>query len=265
MEQINFDDMLAKIDRKQAELEGIGRQLATISATARSSDGLVEVTVNAAGTVRSVRLAPETFRRSNPRHLGHSVIEAIQTAAHQVGPHRKHIVAPIIATGRAFADSAAEPNSVPPKSTPASSATEIEASSTDRTVRVALTLVGTVTAVDISPDAFRSNTTTHLATAITDAAQRATRQLYESRTDALDPELRQASDATETAGPNALFPIPTATAASAPTTQPALPNTPTSAPHQPTPKPRHPRDQIVGPSDWSDFDEYGEPPKSWLV
>ncbi|MFI6168247.1 YbaB/EbfC family nucleoid-associated protein [Nocardia sp. NPDC051052] len=265
MEQINFDDMLAKIDRKQAELEGIGRQLATISATARSSDGLVEVTVNAAGTVRSVRLAPETFRRSNPRYLGHSVIEAINTAAHEVGPHRKHIVAPIIATGRAFAESAAEPNSVPPKSAPASTATEVEASSTDRTVRVALTPVGTVTAVDISPEAFRSTTTTHLATTITDAAQRATRQLYESRTDALDPELRQATDATETTGPTALFPIPTGTAALAPTAQPRRADTPAPAPHQPTPRTRHPRDQIVGPSDWSEFDEYGEPPKTWLV
>ncbi|MGW4774973.1 YbaB/EbfC family nucleoid-associated protein [Nocardia sp. NPDC004278] len=238
-----------------------------MSATARSDDGLVEVTVGGTGTVKAVHLAPETFRRSSPHYLGGSVVEATRRAAEQANRARQQAMAPITAAQRELTEGLAPaPASRPPAATQPIDST-VDAASTDRLVRISVNPMGFVTAVDISPNAFRSSPPARLAAAITEAAQRAAHQLFESRSAAIEPYIDQSMDALEAPDLKALYPIPAAletqppAAAEPPTpaapAKPPQPGPSDSTPGHVIPGTRKPnRDQVFIPDEPDDDDLY---------
>lgn len=268
-EPINFVAILADIDRKAGDLMAAQQQLAAISAKARSADGLVEVTVSPTGAVTAVTLAPETFRRSTPQYLGRSVLEAAQQATRQVRQSAKTAAAPIAEIGRELSAAIDEPRI--PRSANAPALPGAEATSTDHKARVGVDGLGIVAAVQISSDAYHSGTVGELATAITEAAGRAARQMYETRMDSVGSGLIPA----DMPNMDEFFPVPELSDQESPLTPPPPPATP--PPPRPAPIPpaatnrvipgtRKPnRDQIVGPSDWDDDDGYGQSRQSWLV
>ncbi|WP_067677395.1 YbaB/EbfC family nucleoid-associated protein [Nocardia miyunensis] len=270
-EAIDFDAILADIDRKEADLKAAQRQLATLSAKARSTDGLVEVTVSPTGAITGVTLAPETFRRSTPQYLGRSVVEAAQQATRQVRQSAKSAAAPLAEIGRELSEAVDEPRVTHSANASARlGQSGVEAASTDRTARVGVDALGIVAVVHISPDAYRGGTVGKLAGAITEAAERAARQMYETRIGAVESEV----DLADIPNMDEFFPLHEVADQQSPPAPATSPQPPAPGPAPVPPPPvnrvvpgtRKPnRDQIVGPSDWDEDDGYGQPRQSWLV
>lgn len=176
-------------------------------------------------------------------------------------------MAPITAAQRELTEGLAPaPASRPPAATQPIDST-VDAASTDRLVRISVNPMGFVTAVDISPNAFRSSPPARLAAAITEAAQRAAHQLFESRSAAIEPYIDQSMDALEAPDLKALYPIPAAletqppAAAEPPTpaapAKPPQPGPSDSTPGHVIPGTRKPnRDQVFIPDEPDDDDLY---------
>jgi len=265
---ISFDAMRAEIDRKQADLEAAERRLESVTTTVRSPDGLAEVTVSATGTVTSIRLAPETFRRSTPQYLGTAITEAAQQATRQVKQSTQAAVAPIAAVGQGLAEAVDEPRA--PHAHASSDqpvGTGIEVTSTDRSARVGVDALGVVAVIHIAPDVYRGGNTTRLAAAITEAAERAARQMYETRMSSVE----SAIGLTDLPDMETFFPTPVTSEPASPVATPGPPAyIPPTAPVAPSitqwnPISGRPGEKIVGPSDWDDdMGDYGGGRQSWL-
>ncbi len=263
MNEIDFDALRAEIDRKQADLEVAERRLAAVTTTARSADGLAEVTVSAGGAVTSVRLAPETFGRCTPENLGKSVTQAAQQATREVRRSAQAAVAPIAAIGRGIAGAVEESRAERSRLAPAQTVdTDSEASSTDRSVRVRVDPLGIVAVVHISPDVYRSGSITRLAAAITEAAERAARQMFETRMGALESAI-----GVEAPNMDEFFPVPVAPPAPPTYIPPAVPPPPSAPPVAGwDPRSGKPGEKVVGPSDWDDdMEGYAGGQRSWMV
>ncbi|WP_067670609.1 YbaB/EbfC family nucleoid-associated protein [Nocardia miyunensis] len=88
------EHILDAYEEQRAQLSEVQTRLAAARSTAKSADGLVEVTVDTAGVLTEVRFAPEAMR-SNPDTLGRSVTEAGREAARRAHEQAQTILAPI--------------------------------------------------------------------------------------------------------------------------------------------------------------------------
>lgn len=75
------DALLDGLTRQSAALATAQAQAAAVTGRATSADGLVTVTVNAAGVVTDIRFAPSAFTRRTPDALARDVIAATRQAA----------------------------------------------------------------------------------------------------------------------------------------------------------------------------------------
>lgn len=75
------DSLLAGLNRQTAALSHAQAQAAAVTGRATSADGLVTVTVNAAGVMTDAQFAPSSFDRSTPEKLARSVVAVVQEAA----------------------------------------------------------------------------------------------------------------------------------------------------------------------------------------
>jgi DNA-binding protein YbaB len=98
------DDWQGGIERRAAQAQALSAQLAQLSATARSDDGLVEVTVGPSGTVTGVRLDEGTRRHSAAR-TAREILAAIRAAQAALTARASAVVAETVgvesATGKA--------------------------------------------------------------------------------------------------------------------------------------------------------------------
>lgn len=78
-QQVN--SLLDGLNRQTAALKSAQAQAGEVTGRATSADGLVTVTVNAAGIVTDVRFATSAFDRSTPDKLARSVVAVTQQAA----------------------------------------------------------------------------------------------------------------------------------------------------------------------------------------
>ncbi|MFF3569897.1 YbaB/EbfC family nucleoid-associated protein [Nocardia jiangxiensis] len=97
------EHILDAYEEQRAHLSEVQAQLAAARSTAKSADGLVEVTVDTAGVLTEVRFTPEAMR-SNPDRLGRSVTEAGREAARLAHEQVQAIIAPIAAAAEALPD-----------------------------------------------------------------------------------------------------------------------------------------------------------------
>jgi DNA-binding protein YbaB len=75
------ESLLAGLDRQAAALKAAQARAAAVTSRASSADGLVTVTVDAAGVVTDVRFGPSAFTRNTPDKLARSVVAVTQQAA----------------------------------------------------------------------------------------------------------------------------------------------------------------------------------------
>lgn len=92
------DTLLDRAGEELSELPDVAAQLTVARSAARSSDRLVEVTVDAYGVVTNVSLSPDAFRANSPERLARSVVEAARSAASAAQRRRAEIVAPVTGT-----------------------------------------------------------------------------------------------------------------------------------------------------------------------
>ncbi|MDQ4092588.1 MAG: YbaB/EbfC family nucleoid-associated protein [Actinomycetota bacterium] len=91
-QQVN--SLLAGLNRQSAALQKAQVQAAEVTGHASSADGLVTVTVNAAGIVTDVQFAPSAFDRSTPDKLARSVVTVTQQAANAAQRQVEDALAP---------------------------------------------------------------------------------------------------------------------------------------------------------------------------
>ncbi|MFI5714265.1 YbaB/EbfC family nucleoid-associated protein [Nocardia sp. NPDC051750] len=89
------DTLLDGFGEQSADLPDVAARLAAARSSASSSDRLVEVTVDAYGTVLEVRLSPQAFQANSPERLAGSVTEAARSAALAAQRRRAEIVEPV--------------------------------------------------------------------------------------------------------------------------------------------------------------------------
>jgi DNA-binding protein YbaB len=92
-QQVN--SLLAGLDRQTAALHSAQAQVAEVTNQATSADGLVMVTVNAAGIVTDVEFAQSAFDRGTPDKLARSVLAVIQQAAADAQQKVEAVLAPV--------------------------------------------------------------------------------------------------------------------------------------------------------------------------
>jgi DNA-binding protein YbaB len=80
----------------------IWNEVAAIDETAISDDGCVEVTVDASGAVRGLRLDPRRFRRLDATALADTVVATIAAAAQLARRRAFETMAPLLAPNAAF-------------------------------------------------------------------------------------------------------------------------------------------------------------------
>jgi len=98
------DTLMDGLDQQAADIPGVCERLATSRSTVRSSDRLVEVTVDAYGAVLEVRLADNAFTNGQPKRLAVSITEAAKEAARVAELRRTEILAPLTEIGGGLPD-----------------------------------------------------------------------------------------------------------------------------------------------------------------
>ena len=98
------DAMLEGLQAQTEALAAAQGAVATATAEAESPDGLVRVTVDAAGAVLSVRVEPSAFTRTTPDRLAESVTAAARAAAADVRERVAEALAPVTAFAAGLPD-----------------------------------------------------------------------------------------------------------------------------------------------------------------
>ncbi|WP_137725208.1 YbaB/EbfC family nucleoid-associated protein [Prescottella subtropica] len=98
------DDMLGALQTQTEALAAAQGTVAGLTATAESPDGLVRVTVDAAGAVRSVSIAPAAFGRTTTERLAASVTAAAVAATADVRAQVAELLAPVTAAAASMPD-----------------------------------------------------------------------------------------------------------------------------------------------------------------
>ncbi len=98
------DAMLEGFQAQSAALAAAQGAVAHTTAEAESPDGLVRVTVDAAGAVVSVRVGPAAFTRTTPDRLGESFSAAARAATADVRARVAELMAPVTALAAGIPD-----------------------------------------------------------------------------------------------------------------------------------------------------------------
>lgn len=95
--QAQVDSLLDGLRTQTEALAAAQGAVASASAQAESPDGLVRVTVDAAGAVVAVDVEPSAFARTTPARLAESVTAAARAATEDVRSRVAEIMAPVTA------------------------------------------------------------------------------------------------------------------------------------------------------------------------
>lgn len=99
-----MDSVWQAVEHQHREMSLAYERLAAERLRASSRDGLVEVTVNSAGVVLAVEIAPVAFRRLTAATLGRSMAEAAQRAARKAQEATRAALAPVTAVADSAPD-----------------------------------------------------------------------------------------------------------------------------------------------------------------
>ena len=90
------DQLLADYRRSREQLASVHRTLLSITESATSPDGLVTASVDSAGTLSSLVIADEAYRRYRPAELADAVVRATRSAAVKAGERARQALAPVL-------------------------------------------------------------------------------------------------------------------------------------------------------------------------
>jgi DNA-binding protein YbaB len=93
------EELLADYRRSREHLAQAQQELASITGTARSEDGGVEVVVGAQGTMRNLVLADNVYQRQRPSQLAATILRLTAEAAAAASARAADVVAPVLPAG----------------------------------------------------------------------------------------------------------------------------------------------------------------------
>ncbi|MCC5577135.1 YbaB/EbfC family nucleoid-associated protein [Microtetraspora sp. AC03309] len=103
-------------DEYQAMIEGLAREynmqaarlretygsLNELTATSRSEDGMVTVTIGSRGQVRNIQFDPRVYRKLSPSELSHSIMELIGKGTAEIAERTQELMAPLLPEGLSY-------------------------------------------------------------------------------------------------------------------------------------------------------------------
>ena len=90
------EELLADYRRSRDQLASVQRDLAGISATVTSPDGLVTATVNRSGALTELQLADNAYRAYRPAQLAEVVLRTTEAAAAKAAEDTYRTLAPVL-------------------------------------------------------------------------------------------------------------------------------------------------------------------------
>lgn len=99
-----IDSMLADLRRRTARLGEMRDEAAQRITEVTSQDGLVTVTMDAAGTLQELTLSPKAFERNTPERLARTITSAIREASGGVQQSLQETFGPMTEGGPEIAD-----------------------------------------------------------------------------------------------------------------------------------------------------------------
>lgn len=94
--RLQVEELLADYRRSRAQLADVHQQLARVSATAQSADGLVTATVGARGELTDLVLDAEVYTRYRPSELAAHIVRAAKEATAEAFSGAEEILAPAL-------------------------------------------------------------------------------------------------------------------------------------------------------------------------
>ncbi|MGV9772977.1 YbaB/EbfC family nucleoid-associated protein [Streptosporangium sp. NPDC003464] len=94
-----MDGLVEDYNRQAGQLREMYGKLSELTATARSEDRMVTVTVGARGQVRDIQFDPRVYRKLSPSELAQSVMDQIGAATAEVAERTRELMAPFVPEG----------------------------------------------------------------------------------------------------------------------------------------------------------------------
>ncbi|MFF0307467.1 YbaB/EbfC family nucleoid-associated protein [Streptosporangium sp. NPDC004379] len=91
--------MAHEYNRQAERLRQAYSELAELTATARSDDQMVTVTVGPRGQIQNIELDPRVYRKLSPSELSQSIMEQIGAAVAQTAERTKELMEPFLPAG----------------------------------------------------------------------------------------------------------------------------------------------------------------------
>lgn len=89
------DELLEQFKRQTDQLRDAQQAAAALTAELTSPDGLVRVTIDAAGTLSELRIAPTAFERTKPDALSRTITDLVQRGTVQVKQQAADLMRPL--------------------------------------------------------------------------------------------------------------------------------------------------------------------------
>jgi len=90
------EELLADYRRSRDQLASVQRDLAGITASVTSPDGLVTATVGTSGTLTELVLADNAYRAHRPAQLAELIVRTTEAAAAKAAERTYHTLAPVL-------------------------------------------------------------------------------------------------------------------------------------------------------------------------
>ncbi|TMR99928.1 YbaB/EbfC family nucleoid-associated protein [Nonomuraea basaltis] len=89
-----LEQLVQEVNQQTEQLRKMHEKVRELSATARSKDGMVTVTVGPRGEVRTIEFDPRVYRKMSPSELSALIVEQIGRATRQVSDEMKELMEP---------------------------------------------------------------------------------------------------------------------------------------------------------------------------
>ncbi|MEV4115790.1 YbaB/EbfC family nucleoid-associated protein [Nonomuraea sp. NPDC049695] len=91
-----LEQLVQEVNQQTEQLKKMQEKVGELSATARSKDGMVTVTVGPRGEVRTIDFDPRVYRKLSPSELSAVIVEQIARATGEVSAGMKELMEPFV-------------------------------------------------------------------------------------------------------------------------------------------------------------------------
>ncbi|WP_067172417.1 YbaB/EbfC family nucleoid-associated protein [Microtetraspora niveoalba] len=97
--QAMIEGLAEEYNRQAVRLRETYGRLSELSATCRSEDGMVTVTIGSRGEVRGIEFDPRVYRKLSPSELSRSIMELIAKGSAEIAEGTRELMAPLVPEG----------------------------------------------------------------------------------------------------------------------------------------------------------------------